>query len=87
MHKLDLWFDSRQFTIAFVAATGDSTSVGKKSQPVATARLEGGGVCAERDHRGMMVKKRQTMSEGEAERVKVSLDPLSPSDLERRPAR
>jgi len=55
MHKLDLWFDSRQFTIAFVAATGDSNSVGKKSQPVATARLEGG--CAERDHRGMMVQK------------------------------
>ena len=40
MNKLDLWFDSRQFTIAFVAATADSTSVGKKSQPVTTPRSE-----------------------------------------------
>jgi len=40
MNKLDLWFDSKQFTTAFVAATGDSTSAGKKTKPVDTARLE-----------------------------------------------
>jgi len=43
VNKLDLLFDSEQFTIAFVAATGDSTSADKKSQRVATARPERGG--------------------------------------------
>jgi hypothetical protein len=46
MNKLDLWFDSKQFTTAFVAAAGDSTSAGKKSKPVDTARLERGAVSA-----------------------------------------
>jgi hypothetical protein len=41
MNKSDRWFDSKQFTIAFVAATRDSTSAGKKSQSVATVRPEG----------------------------------------------
>jgi hypothetical protein len=40
VNKLDQWFDSKQFTIAFVAATGDSTSVDKKSQRLATVRPE-----------------------------------------------
>jgi hypothetical protein len=46
MNKLDLWFDLKQFTTAFVAAVGDSTSAGKKSKPVDTAELERGEVSA-----------------------------------------
>jgi hypothetical protein len=46
MNKFDLWFDSKQFATAFVAATGDPTSAGKKSKAVATARLERGAVSA-----------------------------------------
>jgi hypothetical protein len=46
MNKLDVWFDSRHFTTAFVEATGDSASVAKKSQPVATARLKRGAISA-----------------------------------------
>src|ERR1700723_699346 len=42
MNKLDLWFDSKQFEIAFAAATGDSASVDEKSQRVATLRPEHG---------------------------------------------
>ncbi len=45
MDKLDLLFDPRQFADAFGAATGDSSSVFKESQP--DAQLKASSLGAE----------------------------------------
>jgi len=42
MNNLNLLFDAKQFAVAFGAATGDSSSMGKDSQPDASVRLEAG---------------------------------------------